>query len=86
VINKVQRITKKKVKSNEYAFKENGLAVLKVENSQKLDPLWIGPHETKKIGGFNAIIQKVGKRKYHEVHISRLKPYFSHSLSENAAT
>jgi hypothetical protein len=67
-------------------FKENDLALLKIENRQKLDPLWKGPYEIKEIKGSNAIIQEVGKRKHYEVHINRLKLYFSHSLSENAAT
>jgi hypothetical protein len=51
-----------------------------------LDPLWKGPYEIKRIQGSNAVIQELGKRKHKEVHINRLKPYFPHSLSENAAT
>jgi hypothetical protein len=74
------------VKSNGYDFKENDLVLVRVENRQKLDPLWKGPYEIKEIKGSNAIIQELGTRKHQEVHINRLKPYFSHSLSENAAT
>jgi hypothetical protein len=83
---KFKELQKQKVKFNEYEFKENDLALLKIENRQKLDPLWKGPYEIKRIQGSNAVIQEVGKRKHQEVHINRLKPYFSHSLSENAAT
>jgi hypothetical protein len=74
-----------KVKSNSHDFKENDLALLKVENKQKLDPICKGPYEIKEIEDSNAIIQEVGKRKHQTVHVNRLKPYFS-SLSENAAT
>ncbi|PNF43689.1 hypothetical protein B7P43_G14967 [Cryptotermes secundus] len=73
-----------RVKSNEYDFKVNDLVLLRIENRQKLDPLWRGPYEIKDIKGSNAVIQEVGKRKHQEVHINRLKPYFS-SISENAA-
>ena len=73
-----------KVKSNECDFKENDLVLLKVENRHKLDPLWKGPYEIKEIKGSNAVIQELGKRKHQEIHINRLKPYFS-SISENAA-
>jgi hypothetical protein len=83
ILIKFTDLQRQKVKFNEYAFKENGLALLKVENRQKLDPLWNGPYEIKKIEGSNAIIQEVGKRRHHEVHINRLKPYFFRSLSEN---
>ena len=72
------------MKSNEYDFKVNDLVLLRIENRQKLDPLWRGPYEIKDINGSNAVIQEVGKRKHQEVHINRLKPYFS-SISENAA-
>ncbi|PNF18384.1 hypothetical protein B7P43_G12483 [Cryptotermes secundus] len=75
-----------KVKSNSYEFKENDLALLRIENRQKLDPLWKGPYEIKKIQGSNAVIQELGKRRHQEVHINRLKPYFFHSISENADT
>jgi hypothetical protein len=82
---KFKESQKEKVKSYDYEFKENDLALLRVENRQKLDPLWKGPFEIKKLKGSNAVIQEVGKRKHQEVHINRLKPYFS-SLSGNAAT
>jgi hypothetical protein len=59
--------------------------LLKVENGQKLDPLWKGPYEIKKIQGSNAIIQEAVKKKHQEVCINTLNPYIS-SLSENAAT
>ncbi|PNF41072.1 hypothetical protein B7P43_G06245 [Cryptotermes secundus] len=83
---KFKEAQKEKVKCNEYLFKENDLALLKVESRQKLDPIWKGPYEIKKIISPNAIIQEVGKRKHQEVHINRLKPYFSHSVSENGTT
>jgi hypothetical protein len=51
-----------------------------------LDPLWKGQYEIKRIQSSNAVIQELGKRMHQEVHINRLKPYFLHSLSENAAT
>jgi hypothetical protein len=72
---KFKELQRQRVKSNIPDFKENDLALLKVENKQKLDPLWKGPYEIKKIRGSNAIIQEVGKRK-HQVHINRLKPFF----------
>ncbi|PNF16929.1 hypothetical protein B7P43_G03694 [Cryptotermes secundus] len=65
-----------KVKSNSYEFMENDLALLRIENRQKLDPLWKGPYEIKKIQGSNAVIQELGKRRHQEIHINRLKPYF----------
>jgi hypothetical protein len=40
-----------KVKSKGYDFKENYLASLRVENKQKLEPLWKGPYLIKKIEG-----------------------------------
>jgi hypothetical protein len=82
---KFKESQRQKVKYTDHDFKENNLALLKVESRQKLDPLWKGPYEIKKIQGSNAIIQEIGKRKHQEVNINRLKPYFS-SLSENAAT
>jgi hypothetical protein len=51
-----------------------------VETRQKLEPLWKGPFEIQEMKRPNAVIQGVGKRKKQEVHINRLKPYFS-SLS-----
>jgi hypothetical protein len=81
---KCKEAQREKVKSNECDFKENDLVLLKVENGQKLDPVWKGPYEIKETKGSNAVIQEVGKRKHQQVHINRLKPYFS-SISENAA-
>jgi hypothetical protein len=69
---KFKKSQKQKVEFNEYEFKENYLALLKVEHRQKLDLLWKGPYEIKKIKGSNAVIQELGKRKYQEVHINRL--------------
>jgi hypothetical protein len=86
ILIKFKEAQRQKVQFNEYVFKENDLALLKVENRQKLDPLWKGPYEIKRIEGSNAVIQEVGKRKQYEVRINRLKPYFSHSFSENATT
>jgi hypothetical protein len=83
---KFKEAQRDRVKSNEHCFKENDLALLKIENRQKLDPLWKGPYEIKRLKGSNAIIQEAGKRTHQEVHISRLKPYLSNSISENAAT
>jgi hypothetical protein len=80
---KFKESQREKVKSNDHEFKENDLAVLKIDNRQKLDPLWKGPYEIKKLKGSNAVIQEVGKWKHQEVHINRLKPYFC-SFSENA--
>jgi hypothetical protein len=74
---KFKESQREKVSFNSYEFKVNDLVLLRTENRQKLDPLWIGPYEIKKIQGSNAIIQEVGKRKHQEVHINRLKPYFS---------
>jgi hypothetical protein len=42
--------------------------------------LWKGPFEIKEVKKPNAVIQELGKRKKTEIHITRLKPYFS-SLS-----
>jgi hypothetical protein len=80
---KFKESQREKVRSNDYVFKVNDLVLLKVENKQKLDPLWKGPYEIKQIQGSNAVIQEIGKRRHQEVHINRLKPYLS-SLSENA--
>lgn len=55
---------------NEHAFIEDDLVLLKVEARQKLNPLWKGPYEVKKIKGSNAVIQELGKRKHQEVHIN----------------
>jgi hypothetical protein len=74
---KFKETQKETVKSNEHAFIENNLLLLKVEARQKLDPLWKGPCEVKKIKGSNAVIQELGKRKCQEIHIYSLKPYFS---------
>jgi hypothetical protein len=49
-----------KVSFNSYEFKVNDRVLLRIENRQKLDPLWRGPFEIKKIQGFNAVIQEVG--------------------------
>jgi hypothetical protein len=73
---KFKEMQKEKVKSNEYEFKDNDLVLLRMEARQKLEPLWKGPFEIQKIEKPNAIIQGVGKRKKHEVHLNRLKPYF----------
>jgi hypothetical protein len=70
-----------KVKSNEYNFNTNDLVLLRIETRQKLEPSWKGPFEIQEMKKPNAIIQELGKRKKREVHINRLKPYFS-SLSE----
>jgi hypothetical protein len=74
---KFKESQRQKVEFNDYEFKENELALLKVEHRQKLDPLWKGPYEIKKIKGSNAVIQELGKRKHQEVHTNRLKLYFS---------
>jgi hypothetical protein len=74
---KFKESQREKVSFNNYEFQVNDLVLLRIENRQKLDPLWRGPFEIKKIQGSNAVIQEVGKRKYQEVHINRLKPYFS---------
>jgi hypothetical protein len=79
---KFKEIQQQKVKHNDYTFKESDLVLLRVENRQKLDPLWKGPYEIKEMRNSNAIIQEVGKRKHQEVHVNRLKPYFS-SISDN---
>jgi hypothetical protein len=77
---KFKELQGQRVKSNNYEFKENELVLLRVEARQKLEPLWKGPFEIKGIKGSNAVVQELGKRKQLEVHINRLKPYFS-SLS-----
>jgi hypothetical protein len=64
---------KQKVKSSGYDFKENALALLKIENRQKLDQLCKGPCEIKTIVSSNAVIQELDKRKHQEVHIKKLK-------------
>jgi hypothetical protein len=60
---KFKETQREKVRSHDYMFKENDLALLKVENRQKLDPQWKGPYEIKEIRGYNAVIQEIGKRK-----------------------
>jgi hypothetical protein len=77
---KFKEAQSQKVKFNEHVFKENDLVLLRIETRQKLDPLWKGPFEIQEIRGKNAVIQELGKRKKSEVHINRLKQYFS-SLS-----
>jgi hypothetical protein len=74
---KFKQVQKQKVKSNEYEFKNNDLVLLRAEARQKLDPLWEGQFEIQKINIPNAIIQGIGKRKRHEVHLNRQIPYFS---------
>jgi hypothetical protein len=74
---KLKELQRQKVEFNEVNFKENHLVLLRVEHRQKLDPLWKGPYEIKKVKGSNAVIQEVGKRKNQGVHINRLKQYFS---------
>jgi hypothetical protein len=58
---KFKESQKQKVEFNEYEFEENDLALLKLQHRQKLDPLWKGPYEIKKIKGYNAVIQELGK-------------------------
>jgi hypothetical protein len=53
------------------------MVLLRVEARHKLEPLWRGPYELKELKRPNAVIQEVGKRKRQEIHINRLKPYFS---------
>ncbi|PNF43128.1 hypothetical protein B7P43_G18013 [Cryptotermes secundus] len=74
---KFKESQREKVSFSNHEFQVNDLVLLRVENRQKLGSLWRGPFEIKKIQGSNAVIQEVGKRKHQEVHINRLKPYFS---------
>jgi hypothetical protein len=67
-----------KFRESQRHFKENYLVLLKIENREKLEPLWKGPYEIKKIQGSNAVIQEAVRK--HQVHINRLEPYLS-SLS-----
>jgi hypothetical protein len=53
------------------------MVLLRVEARHKLGPLWRGPYEVEELRRPNAVIQEVGKRKKQEIHINRLKPYFS---------
>jgi len=71
----------RKVKSNAIEFKENDIVLLKVEARGKLEPLWKGPYEIRKIEWPNATIQEIGKRRHQVVHTNRLKQYHS-SLQE----
>jgi hypothetical protein len=73
---KFREMQGQKVKSNECNFNDD-LVLLRVETRQKLEPLWKGPFEMKAMQGPSAIIQKLGKRKKQEVHMNRLKLYFS---------
>lgn len=73
------------VKSFDHEFKRNDLVLLKVEARHKLEPLWKGPFEIKEVKRPNAIIQEVGKRKHQEIHMNRLKPYFSSVTGEKNA-
>jgi hypothetical protein len=73
------------VRSFDYEFKVNDLVLLKVETRHKLEPLWNGPFEVKDVKRPNAIIQELGKRKHQEVHMNRLKPYFSSITGEKNA-
>jgi hypothetical protein len=65
------------VKSLDHEFEKDDLVLLRIEARQKLEPLWKGPYEIKEVKRPNAVIQEVGKRKHQEVHMNRLKPYFS---------
>jgi hypothetical protein len=60
---KFKESQKEKVKSYDHEFKENDLALLRVQNRKKLDPLWKGPYELRKLKGSNDVILEVGKRK-----------------------
>jgi hypothetical protein len=57
------------VKTNSYDFKENDLSLLRAENRQKLDPLWKGPYEIKRIQSSNDV-QELGKGKHQKVLVS----------------
>jgi hypothetical protein len=83
---KFKELQSQKAKHNDYEFEVNDMVLLRVEARQKLEPLWKGPYEIKELKRPNAVIQEVGKRKKQEIHINRLKPYFSpHSGEENAS-
>ncbi|PNF37360.1 hypothetical protein B7P43_G17830 [Cryptotermes secundus] len=53
---KFKESQREKVSFSNHEFQVNDLVLLKVENRQKLDPLWRGPFEIKKIQGSNAVI------------------------------
>jgi hypothetical protein len=74
---KLKELQSQKEKHNDYDFKVNDMALLRVEARHKLGPLWKGPYEVKELTRPNAVIQEVGKRKKQEIHINRLKLYFS---------
>jgi hypothetical protein len=57
---KFKESQREKVGFNSHEFKVNDPALLKIENRQKLDPLWQGPFEIKEVQGSNAVIQEVG--------------------------
>jgi hypothetical protein len=73
------------VKSCDHEYKKDDLVLLRVETRQKLEPLWRGPYEIKEVKRPNAVIQELGKRKHQEVHMNRLKPYFSSITGEKNA-
>jgi hypothetical protein len=58
---KFKEMQQQRVKHSDCEFKENDLVLLRVENRQKLDPLWKGPYEIKEMKNSNAIIQEEGK-------------------------
>jgi hypothetical protein len=74
---KFRELQSQKAKYNDYDFKVNDLVLLRVEARHKLQPLWQGPYELKELKRPNVVIQEVGKRKKQEVHLNRLKPYFT---------
>lgn len=73
-----QKLKQQKRGPQDNAYYDKGdLVLLQVENKHKLDALWKGPFEVIEDRDPNVVIQEVGKRKPHEVHKNRLKPYFS---------
>jgi hypothetical protein len=70
------------VKSCDHEYKRDDLVLLRVETRQKLEPLWKGPYEIREVKRPNAVIQEIGKRKHQEVHMNRLKHYFSSITGE----
>jgi hypothetical protein len=79
-----QELQSQKAKHNDYEFKVNDMVPLS-RGQEKLEPLWKGPYEIKELKRPNAVKQ-VEKRKKQEIHMNRLKPYFSPLSGEENAS
>jgi hypothetical protein len=60
--------------------------IQKEQRKHKLDSLWEGPFEVKRVEYPNLIIQRIGKRKRERVHMNRAKIFYYLEDEQNVAT